>query len=309
MRSTSSSLAAPPARGREARARGLSPGHIPSSPPGRDPLIAYPSQRYRALMSAPPAGWYQDPADPDYLRYWDGARWTEQRTSRQPAPDPAPAPRASTTLGAPSRDRAASRRANRDARALERADQKAKNLAERAARQAHNLETYGPLVDQGALGGKCVELYGNGYVRVALWPTANTPFERLVAIESTADVTKKSAAGRAAGAVVTGGLNLLSSNKRGDLYLTIVTDSRTHVLHVDPPSALDIRRAKRLEGVGRGLLIGHQTGTEAITIAQDREARPGTPSERLRELGELRDQGLVTSAEYEALRARILDDF
>lgn len=53
-----------------------------------------------APWPVPPAGWYQDPADPSSLtwRYWDGYRWTEHasfcgpgtlaRYSNQPALTP-----------------------------------------------------------------------------------------------------------------------------------------------------------------------------------------------------------------------------
>ena len=27
-------------------------------------------------MSQQPSGWYDDPTDPDLLRYWDGVTWT-----------------------------------------------------------------------------------------------------------------------------------------------------------------------------------------------------------------------------------------
>ena len=39
-------------------------------------------------MSSPQAGWYQDPQDPQGLRYWDGAQWTSQ--THQPNPPAAP---------------------------------------------------------------------------------------------------------------------------------------------------------------------------------------------------------------------------
>jgi hypothetical protein len=47
-----------------------------------------------------PAGWYEDPADPDRVRWWNGVGWTEhterkpgaQSTAGQAAPEPAPAP-------------------------------------------------------------------------------------------------------------------------------------------------------------------------------------------------------------------------
>lgn len=32
-----------------------------------------------------PAAWYPDPADPDRLRWWDGAAWTQHTTSVEPA--------------------------------------------------------------------------------------------------------------------------------------------------------------------------------------------------------------------------------
>ena len=29
-----------------------------------------------------PAGWYDDPQNPDNLRYWDGVTWTQHTTTR-----------------------------------------------------------------------------------------------------------------------------------------------------------------------------------------------------------------------------------
>jgi hypothetical protein len=36
-----------------------------------------------------PPGWYPDPYDASGWRYWDGAQWTQQRSSAQTAPSPA----------------------------------------------------------------------------------------------------------------------------------------------------------------------------------------------------------------------------
>lgn len=204
--------------------------------------------------------------------------------------------------------------ARREAKASERADRGKQKAAARAEQEATTLEAYGVHVGGGSFGGKVVEFYDKGYVRIALWPTANTPFEKLVAIESSGDIAKKSAAGRAAGAVLTGGLNLLSSNKRGDLYLTIVTETTTHVLHVDPPTAMGMRSAKALEGAGRGLLLRLQAtaGAEAAGASPssdltDARGDAATVAERLRQLGQMRDEGLISSEEFDALRTKILD--
>jgi hypothetical protein len=54
-------------------------------------------------MTQYPAGWYPDPADPRFLRYWDGVAWTEQRASQTPPPPPAPGTPASTQPPYPAR--------------------------------------------------------------------------------------------------------------------------------------------------------------------------------------------------------------
>ena len=47
-------------------------------------------------MTTPgPAGWYEDPHNPNALRYWDGQGWTQrlkQKTVRQPLPHPVAPP-------------------------------------------------------------------------------------------------------------------------------------------------------------------------------------------------------------------------
>ena len=44
------------------------------------------------MTSSPVPGWYQDPADANSVRYWDGAAWTHQVQPRPVAPPVAPPP-------------------------------------------------------------------------------------------------------------------------------------------------------------------------------------------------------------------------
>ena len=43
-------------------------------------------------MTAPEAGWYNDPNDAQQLRWWNGVSWSEQQRDRMPAPVPPPTP-------------------------------------------------------------------------------------------------------------------------------------------------------------------------------------------------------------------------
>ena len=45
-------------------------------------------QTQGVVMPENPAGWYPDPQDPRYLRYWDGVTWTDQRATLPQAPPP-----------------------------------------------------------------------------------------------------------------------------------------------------------------------------------------------------------------------------
>ncbi|GAA4847252.1 hypothetical protein GCM10023221_27480 [Luteimicrobium xylanilyticum] len=204
-------------------------------------------------------------------------------------------------------------RAAKQARQAEkRADLETRRAASQAAFEEARQEA-GARVASGSVGSKSVEIYTNGYVRVSNFITKGTPYRRLLGIESSADVTKKSGLGRAVGALASGGLNLMSSNIRGDVYLTIVTPNKTHQIHVESPSPSTMKAVNALVGAGKVVLgsIARSAATPPATPEPSCPSAPGvaarTASERLRELAALHEQGLVTESELAAKRAAILD--
>jgi hypothetical protein len=184
---------------------------------------------------------------------------------------------------------------------------RAQRIQEREDRAADEVARYGNKIADEIFGMKTIRVYDKGFVRVSLPMFGkNAPFEQLLSIEASSDVSKKSGLGRGAAAVVTAGWNLAASNKRGDVYLTITTDATTRVLHEDPPTAMNLKAVKRLEAaglsvIGRGGYLLDDSPEEIL------EAPLGpTVAERLRELTRLRDEGLVSQCEYSELRAKLL---
>lgn len=163
--------------------------------------------------------------------------------------------------------------------ARDKAAAKEADAAARVAQDAADVERYGRRVESGAFGMKMVYIYSNGYVKVAglFASERNTPYQRLLGIESSADVTKKSALGRGLGVVATGGLNTLYSNKRGDVYLTIVTDTTTYALHMDPPTSSAIRAANVLAAAGHVVLANPTPGSAGSTPAVQDAPADGYP--------------------------------
>jgi hypothetical protein len=176
------------------------------------------------------------------------------------------------------------------------------------AKQAADLKLAGSQVASGSFGGKNVEVYSNGYVKVALWPTASTPFQKLVSIEYSGDIQKKIGPMRAGVAVMTMGANLvLTPNKRGDIYLNIVTATNTYTLRQAPPTELGIKCARRLAAAGEGVL--KQSAVVQQRPAAHRPAAEATSlSGRLEELKKLHESGMLSDEEYKELRAKAVQN-
>lgn len=167
-------------------------------------------------------------------------------------------------------------------------------------------DSAGRLVASETFGIYRVELYERGSVRVSPVPLIGVAdFERLLGIDSSTEVATRSALDRGAVAVLS--LRQVSLGKhRGDVFLTIATDSRVYNLR-SKPSVTNITAGKKLAAAGAGILS--QIARQSIQTGQPSTEAPQERSllVRLRELASLRDDGLITGDEYTVMRQRLLD--
>lgn len=201
-------------------------------------------------------------------------------------------------------------------RKVERGAKQPRGVGPKADQRRSGDEAHGRQVAKERFGNRTVVLYENGYVSITGIFGGTAGVERLVHIEDSSDVSKKSGLGRGLGAAATMGVNLVGSNMRGDVYLTIVTDQQSHVLHEDPPTERGMKAAKKLAATGRSLIAGSATLAPALPTVQA-QASPEPPSaggqpltlvQRLKQLNNLHDEGLVSDDEFNKLRSEILKE-
>jgi hypothetical protein len=166
---------------------------------------------------------------------------------------------------------------------------------------------YGRTVLDETCAGKRVRLYENCYVRVSY--IAGGEFEKLLGVSGTADVAKKTALGRTLAAGATMGFSLLSSNKRGDMYLTITTDRKAHQMHMSPPTELELKSMHKISTTASSLLsleISRQHDLSAVTGVPLEPGSPVSIADELKKLTELLSQGLITEEEFVLAKSKIL---
>ena len=166
---------------------------------------------------------------------------------------------------------------------------------------------YGRKVLDEVCAGRRVRLYENCYVRVAY---VGGEFEKLLGVSGTADVAKKTALGRTLAAGASLGLSLLSPNKRGDMYLTITTDRKTHQMHMSPPTELELKSMHKISTTAAALLsseISLQHDPSAVTRAPLEQGAPVSIADELKKLTELLSQGMITEEEFVLAKSKILD--
>lgn len=173
-----------------------------------------------------------------------------------------------TTDGHASEESADERKRLKAEKSAQRAQDRHAQQVEAAAREAADSQRYGRMVVSEIFGGKTIRIYDKGYVRLSgmFLGSDTASWEKLISIEDSSDVSKKSGLGRGLGMVVTQGVSAVASNMRGDVYLSIVTDEKTHMLHEDPPTARALKASKSLAATGRAIISSNQNPPREIPV-------------------------------------------
>jgi hypothetical protein len=217
----------------------------------------------------------------------------------------------------------------------ERADAKQNQKAAHAAR----AEQAGNLITRGQFGCHYIEIYENGYVRIAAsqdelkgaFMTKIAPFEKLLAFSfSEESGTKNNAAEsstnsllRAASSLVGKGLkaplpglaiqgasHILQKKLDKKSTLTITTDHEVHVIAKTNSEDTEVGQAL---AQAAQTILGNTAAS--LTAAPQPAAMPPLPptqpskastADRLRELAALHDDGVLDDAEFAAAKAKIL---
>ncbi len=205
--------------------------------------------------------------------------------------------------------------AERETKAQQRSDQLKVREEQKIAQAKRELESYGRKVIEEACAGKLVRIYEKGYVRVSgVFLKDGAIFEKLIAIESSADVAKKTALGRTIMFGATMGLNMLTPNKRGDMYLTIATDRTTHMLHMSPPTERELKAMHKIATAGQGVLdsIERQSSISEVASRPSPVKQPirttsqSSVIDELTKLVALRDAGAISEDEFSSLKADLM---
>lgn len=186
-------------------------------------------------------------------------------------------------------------RAQRKAEAVAKMDQMKRELDDKRARaNGADPDKHGRTVEYQGFGGKMVTIFSNGFVQVAGVFSSPAP-EKLIQIESNIVVTNRSAR---SGVIVRA-----LSNKRGDIYLTILTDKQTHSLQSRAPTDNEIKAVRALELAGKAVLGGSGGGSAA---ASSQSASEKSIPDQIRDMKALLDEGLVSQEDFDQFKKRLL---
>jgi hypothetical protein len=163
---------------------------------------------------------------------------------------------------------------------------------------------YGDEVASGTVGWTPVFIYNKGYVLVREWGV--TEPEKLISITANMNVLKKTGPGRAVGGLLSVvpsslGIPTSSPNRRGDVYLAITTEKKTHMLHVQVHQQHDAEKVVlTLESAGKAVIEASTGNSKDVSVPNN------SISAELSKLAELLSQGIITQEEFNQAKAKAL---
>ncbi|GAB2860223.1 SHOCT domain-containing protein [Nocardioides pacificus] len=174
-------------------------------------------------------------------------------------------------------------------------------------RDAHNRNTYGQIVKKGVFGATTVEIYERGFVRIGLFLTQKSPFEKLASISFTTQVQDKSAGGRAVAAGLTMGLSTFTSNEKRVLFLTVATDKKVHTLQAEGGMGrTEDKAGLALEAAGKAVLEATRRSDAGQTM-MTQSVPSATVGEQLRQVADLHNDGVLSDEEFATAKAKLLE--
>ena len=160
-----------------------------------------------------------------------------------------------------------------------------------------NTANYGVVVKKGEFGFKTVEIYDSGHVRVGLLLTKKSPFEKLKSIKFSHQVQDRTRAGHL---WTTGGLG---SREKRVLLLTIATDKQIHTLSTEGQIGRgEDKLGLALEAAGNSVLATDPPPTAITQVSPE-----ATAGEKLRQIADLHEDGVLSDEEFAAAKAKLLD--
>jgi len=173
--------------------------------------------------------------------------------------------------------------------------------ADKAKKESEDNLKFGNVVLASHFGSKLITIYANGYIKVSGgMGLFGSVAEKLKSIDGSSDITKKTGIGRAVGGVLTLGANtILTSNQRGNLYLTIVTPTQTHSLMWDQPTATALKSMNAIVAAGKSVLAAEQSGAKVEGVG-------ASVADELVKLKSLMDSGILSQAEFDSAKAKLL---
>lgn len=167
-------------------------------------------------------------------------------------------------------------------------------------KKAQIEEQFGEALAWGLFDTRMITVYSKGYIGVGTRPP-----ERLLDIQGETDVNKKTGIGRGSAALLTGGISLLSPSQRGNLYLTITTESTVHTLVDTKPTTMAIQAMHRIVATGKSVMSQQRPYSSANTT---NTTTGDDVASQLAKLSDLREKGALSDAEFEQAKRKLLEN-